>query len=107
MTKEKTNIQEEIEQMLIECRTLGIEVIFVSGTPGLTEDHKKIIISKKMSDSDIQNKLYKAIVNYYKVEERINKEYPGLKYEIFYNNVGGIEANADLQFERIKNKYVI
>jgi len=102
-------IQEEIEQMLLECRTLGIEVIFVPGLPGSTTDPKKIIISKNDDEQTIKNILEEGIVHYLRQKEDTNKECPGLKYEKFYNTISpfGIEANIDQQLERIKNKYMI
>ena len=107
MTTDKTNIQKEIEQMLLECKALGIYVIFVSGTPGLTgDDHKQVIISKNHDDQTIKNTLKKAIVHYFDLE---NKECPGLKYEEYYNSIppASVQANIDQQLERIKNKYII
>lgn len=103
----KKEIEKDIEQLLFDCKVMGIEVMFVSDPTGVHTDLNKIMISTKMSDDTIKNVLYNGIMEYLIGQEEIEINNPGLKYKKYWENISSVEveANWDLKKEKVKNKY--
>ena len=107
---EQQQLTQVIQELLFDCKVLGIDVFFVSGPPGIVaEDFSKVAISiDDNSDDEIYSILYNTIVQNLNWERELYKKKPGLKYKEYWDNINPVEveANWDLKVKDVKNKYL-
>jgi len=94
------NIKENIKELLLDCKLLGIEITFTNGQPGENPDPKHIFINVHWSEVQILDVLKSGIDKY--ITDKKNK--PGDFYVGYYNEIKNQPVN-NIQMENIKKKY--
>lgn len=93
-------IKENIKELLLDCKLLGIEIMFTNGQPGEDSDPKRIFINLHWSEVQILDTL-KGGIDKYIVDK---KSRFGDFYVEYYNEIKNQPVN-NIQMENIKKKY--